>query len=157
MANLKTAVLTPEHTIKVSDGWYVLRNENTVYAFLLNSIPLHEAELSAVKNPAYLLSGSLSTKIVESTLPPAEDSAYTTEKIIHHKVVTLSPHEDDMFYYRFLLGNDDKISFSSNFTIILDDWVEDISGRYVRVVYASLGNDVPLMLDNHDKICVSPI
>lgn len=157
--NLKTAVLTPNRTIKTSNGWYVTSGEDLVHTILLNSIPLHEADISASKHPAYLLSGSLSTKIVECTLPPSEDDFFPKEEIVYRKQVTLSPRSDDMFYYRFFLGKDDKISFSSAFTVILDDWVEENfhADHYVRVVYASLPSDVPLMLDNNNTICISPI
>ena len=157
--NLKTAVLTPDRTFKVSDGWYVMRSEESVFPILLNSIPLHEADLSAAKNPSYLLSGSLSTKIVECTLPPSEDDFFAKEETIYRKHVTLSPRSDDLFYYRFFLGKDDKISFSSDFTVILDDWAEENyhADHYVRIVYASLPLDAPLTIDSNNKICISPI
>ena len=158
--NLKTVVLTPDRNLKVSNGWYVTSGEEFVHTILLNSIPLHEADVSSSPNhPTYLLSGSLSTKIVECILPPSEDDFFAKEETIYRKHVTLSPRSDDMFYYRFFLGKDDKISFSSDFTVILDDWAEENyhADQYVRIVYASLHEDAPLMIDSNNTICISPI
>jgi len=161
MTNLRTVVLNPDKTFRVSDGWYVNCGEEFVYSLLLNPIPRNEANLapSTSYNPAYLLSGSMSVKVVECVLPPSPEDFFAKEEIVHREHVTLSPHGNDLTYYRFFLETDDTISFSSDFTVILDDWAEDScnSDRYVRVVYASLRKDVPLALDNNNVICISPI
>ena len=155
--NLKTAFISNQNQLSTIPGWYVMRTRDTIFSYLLNPIPAKKANVFKNKKSAsYLLSGSLSVKEVEEHLPPSAEEPLSTEKIIMRKEVTLSPSPDDLYYYRFFLDVEDNISFSSDINILLDDQIEDHfqSEKYVRIVYASLPLELPLILKDN-QICVS--
>lgn len=164
-SNLKTVSLSTDGSLSIFYGWFVTVSNGTVYLPRLGStLPLNQANIKKIKNhPYYLHSASITKEISEEEIPVSleetilyEDSPRTVKvPVVQFKV---SPSPDDNVYFCFYLNSDEEITFSSTFNVLKEEWVESLSSsdEYVRVVYASLPFDAPIIIDNRKVICVSP-
>ncbi len=158
--NLRTVFLDKDNHFVIFNGWTVSVSAGSVHAQLLGSIPIEKADVSIHKeNPCILHSAAIFKKeILRETLFPVEENIYNFQKTFLSTAHELVPEADNKFYYLFLLDEEDNISFSSTFDVLVDGLAEDPyhSEKYTRIVYVSLPYDAPLILDSKNTICVSP-
>lgn len=160
--NLRTVSLVNDHNLVIIPGWHVTVSSDNVFVNKLGSIPRKSANLKYnPPHPYYLMSASLRKEQVVKDVPiSTENEVIYKEKTRKEPLTILSiaPQPDNKFYYCFFLNDDEEISFSPEFSVYKDEWEKSIRAphRYVRMVYASLPVDVPLVVDNRKVICISP-
>jgi len=158
--NLKNVYLSPKDELVYFNGWPVFASNDYIYIEHLNPLSRKHANCTFKKNHMPILhSASIHRDELTYSPPALEDDLYNTPRPpVTAQLLKITPQPDDKIYYRFYLGNREDISFSSAFDIILDKWVEDpyLSENYSRLVYASLSEDVPIILDSRNVICISP-
>jgi len=160
--NLRTVYLKGSKELVVFDGWFVTTAKDTVFVDILGTLNLSEANLFKKKSGLnYLLSASITKKVVWEVVPPSEDDIVYLDSPPQKKsrvILNLGAKPDDKYYYRFLLPTDEKdISFSPSFTILKSEIVEDYEpDKYIRILYASLPVKAPIALDSRKTICISP-
>lgn len=156
--NLKTVTLE-NNDFKFLEGWFASIQNNTLHVQLFNPIPVENINTRTTSEKiTYLLSGSISRKYIERKFLPPEDSDSDKEETAIETILLLHPESDGNFYYKFILDNRDDISFSTDFDVLLDELIENpyLSEQYIRVVFAKLPKDVPLILDSEKVVCISP-
>lgn len=158
--NLRTVVLEHGDSLRTFEGWCVFLTEQNIFIDLIGYLPLAGADISIKKNsPSILHTGSLFKKsYVHEVSPTKESDIYPVPRLITREKIEISPNSDDNFYYLFNFDQHENFSFSSAFDVLISGLVEkpNHSEKYDLLVYASLPFDVPLMIDSHNTICVSP-
>ena len=161
----KTSILT--YSIKVVNGWAVFSCTKSSF-----SLPAFGEVVADSDNAfLYLLTLKKSPRIfqgsfIKETIMVPEYDEYLggrepdkpTGNYIPTQIANFLPVQDNKYYYQFLLGEKNDISFSKDFDIIFDGCAEDPfhSERYLRYVYAALPLDVPLIMDSSNCVCISP-
>lgn len=158
--NLYTGVIHSNGNITTFPGWFA-PGETTLTIFEVGEVEktLANYEKETPKSAGHILSGSFHWEEKEVDIEPTEDDIYPKVGKVIKQFLVFSPEKDDKVYFRFIFKDDDKkISFSSDFDILLDTWTEryGCSDQYDRCVYASLPKNVPLCMDSRRCICVSP-